>query len=112
MADDQEPDLQEESNWDFEQAETRPPTRSNRVVVSVAFTRPDFEQVAEYAESVNMKTSEFIRTAALEKAGNQAEASNISCSVSNARFIISGSSIGIATHVRASVFQSEPAITA
>ena len=112
MPNDEELDLQDESNWDFEQAETRPPTRSNRVVVSVAFTRQDFEEVAEYAESVNMKTSEFIRTAALEKVSNQAEASGISCSVSNAGFIISGGHIGISTHVGASFFQDEPAITA
>jgi len=112
MPDDQELDLQDESNWDFDQAETRPPTRSNRVVVSVAFARQDFEEVAEYAESVNMKTSEFIRTAALEKLGSQAEASGISCSVSNAGFLISGSHIGSSTQVLSSVFQDEPAVTA
>ncbi len=112
MPDDQERELQDESNWDFEQAETRPPTRSNRVVVSVAFARQDFEEVAEYAESVNMKTSEFIRTAALEKVGSQAEASGISCSVSNAGVIIAGAGIGISTQVRGSFFQIEPAIIA
>ncbi len=112
MPDDQELNLQDESTWDFDKAETRPASRSSRVVVSVAFTRQDFERVAEHAESVNMKTSEFIRTAALDKVSKPAEASGIACSVSNAGFIISGSQIGTSTQVRSSVSRVEPLVTA
>ena len=112
MAEDKELDLRDESSWDYEKAETKPATRSNRVVVSVAFTRQDFEKVADHAGSVNMKTSEFIRTAALDKVGKPAEASGFACSVSNAGFIISGSQIGTSTQVRSSATRDEPLVTA
>ncbi len=112
MPEDKELDLRDETMWDYEKAETKPASRSNRVVVSVAFARQDFEKVAEHAESVNMKTSEFIRTAALDKVGKPAEASGIACSVSNAGFIISGSQIGTSTQVRSSARRDEPLVTA
>jgi hypothetical protein len=111
MPEDEELNLQDESMWDFDKAETRPASRSNRVVVSVAFARQDFERVAEHAESVNMKTSEFIRAAALDKVSKPAEASTFSCSVSNAGFIITGSGIGTSTQVRSPASRDEPAFT-
>ncbi len=104
MPNDQELDLQEESNWDFDNAEARPATPSKRVVVSVAFARPDFEQVAEYAKAVNMKTSEFIRTAALEKAQSSSSVFAISYSLGSAEFILS---VGDSTQVRALAFSDE-----
>ena len=45
-----------------------PGTQKPRAVVSVAFARDDFEQVASAARQSDMKTSEFIRGAALAKA--------------------------------------------
>ena len=113
MLDDQDLNLQDESTWDSDKAEVRPPSRSNRVVVSVAFARQDFDKVVELAESVNMKTSEFIRTSALEKVSKPAEPSGITTySVSNAGFVISGSPIGGTTHKSSSASQEERAITA
>jgi hypothetical protein len=51
---------------DFDNAEIyRPNERKRRAVVSVAFSSEDFERVARAARG--MKTSEFIRNAALEK---------------------------------------------
>ena len=59
--------LQNPNNWDFENAEKRPGVKKPRAVVSVAFSREDFERVAEHAEHLGMKISEFIRNAALEQ---------------------------------------------
>ncbi|MDQ3693787.1 MAG: hypothetical protein M3464_09170 [Chloroflexota bacterium] len=56
--------LQDPEAWD--EGEVRPPVKSPRAIVSVAFAREDFERIAEYATRRGMKTSEFIRRAALE----------------------------------------------
>ena len=61
-------DLEEPSSWDYERAEKRPSAKPDRAVVSVAFSRKDFERVAGYAERSGMRTSEFIRRAALDQA--------------------------------------------
>ncbi len=66
-------ELQDSESWDFEHPEAKTPVRKSRVVVSVAFRGDDFDLVAESAEHFNMKTSEFIRNAALEKATTRAE---------------------------------------
>lgn len=63
--------LQHPETWDFDKAEKRPAVKTPRVVVSVAFSRVDFDLVAESAATMGMRTSEFIRHAALERAGNQ-----------------------------------------
>ena len=57
------------NDWDFERAERRSSTRRPRAVVSVAFSADDFDHVATVAEALNMRVSEFIRTAALASAG-------------------------------------------
>ena len=111
MPEDRELDLQDESTWDYDKAELRPASPSNRVVVSVAFARQDFQRVGEYAESVNMRTSEFIRTAALDKLSKPAEVSVFSCSASNAGIILSASHIGTSTQKRSSASHHGPAIT-
>ncbi len=112
MPEDKELDLQDESTWDYDKAEVRPASQSNRVVVSVAFARQDFQRVGEYAESVNMRTSEFIRTAALDKISKPAEASGFSCSASNAGIILSTTHIGTMTQVTSAASRDEPAVTA
>ena len=63
-----EEELQNPDNWDFEKAEAKPGVKRGRAVVSVAFSRDDFERVAEFAEAFGMKVSEFIRGAALDRA--------------------------------------------
>lgn len=59
-------ELQDPASWEDGEDEVRPPVKAPRAVVSVAFARDDFQQVAEYARQHGMKTSEFIRHAALE----------------------------------------------
>src|SRR4051812_11389135 len=58
-------ELQDPNTWEDE-GDVRPPVRSPRAVVSVAFPREDFQRIASYAKRHGMKTSEFIRQAALE----------------------------------------------
>lgn len=58
-------ELQSPQSWDWERAESRPPRKKPRAVVSVAFNRNDFETVANFAERAGMKVSEFIRSAAM-----------------------------------------------
>ena len=64
----EEKELQDAGTWDFSRAVVSPGTQKARAVVSVAFARDDFEQVASAARQSEMKTSEFIRGAALAKA--------------------------------------------
>jgi len=58
--------LQQADNWDWERTTRREGGQSQRVVVSVSLAKQDFERIAEYARSTGMKTSEFIREAALD----------------------------------------------
>jgi hypothetical protein len=60
--------LEQAEEWDFENAEVEQPRKRSRTVVSVAFSRADFEEVAAGAERMQVTTSEFIRTAAIEAA--------------------------------------------
>ena len=66
-------ELENPENWDWEKAERQPPVQARRTIVSVAFARAEFAQVAKYAQSIGMKTSEFIRRAALERASARTE---------------------------------------
>lgn len=59
-------ELQDEESWDDE-GDVRPAVKPQRAVVSVAFGRDDFERVATHARRHGMKTSEFIRRAALSQ---------------------------------------------
>lgn len=61
-------ELQNSANWDTEHPEVRHPEKPGRAVVSVAFARDDFDRVAKRARERGMKTSEFIRSAALDHA--------------------------------------------
>jgi len=66
-------DLLNPEAWDIESAEVLPATPKPRAVVSVAFSREDFNVVTNAAESLGVKTSEFIREAALDKAATVAK---------------------------------------
>jgi hypothetical protein len=70
-------DLEQAETWDFDKAELHPPSKGNRVVVSVAFPRPGFAQVEKCAEHLGMRVSEFIREAALEKATRHVESGSL-----------------------------------
>lgn len=58
-------DLENAEEWDFERAELSKPAPSRRTVVSVSVSRDDFDQLSTYAERIGLRTSEFIRRAAL-----------------------------------------------
>ncbi len=60
-------DLENPDNWDYDNAQKRPGTRNRRSVVSVGFTREDFEKVSQLAEQLGVTVSGFIRYATLEK---------------------------------------------
>ncbi len=60
--------LQNAENWDTDHPDVRLPEKQGRAVVSVAFNRGDFDRVARRAKERGMKTSEFIRSAALDHA--------------------------------------------
>lgn len=70
-------DLEKPDNWDFDNAIEHPPVKGRRAVVSVAFPRDDFQLVSGTAAQLGMKTSEFIRKAAVEKASASAEIMSI-----------------------------------
>lgn len=63
--------IQDREEWGDDDGEVREPVRNRRAVVSVAFSREDFEQVSAHAAKQGMKTSEFIREAALQQVGTQ-----------------------------------------
>ena len=59
--------LEHEDNWDFTRAERRSGNRNVRTILSVAFSREDFDRVSARAEQSNERVSEFVRAAALER---------------------------------------------
>lgn len=79
-----EEELQDPANWEGAE-DVEPAPRKARAVVSVGFAAEDLARIAEVAELLNMKLSEFIRTAALEKVkGSVATAPAISLSQTSA----------------------------
>ncbi len=63
-------ELQDPETWESTENDTRAPATSGRAVVSVAFSRSDFELVSETARDAGMKTSAFIRDAAIRRASD------------------------------------------
>ena len=59
-------ELQYPGTWDFEKAEIHPGRKNARAIVSVAFSREDFEQVCLAAAKRGVKLSAFIRAATLD----------------------------------------------
>ena len=59
-------ELQNPESWDLQSTVVHHPVPRPRAVVSVPFSREDFELISSYAQRVGMKTSAFIRAAALE----------------------------------------------
>lgn len=64
-------ELQDPENWDWDAAEARPGVKKARAVVSVAFSRLDFDRLSEHAEVLHVPLSAFIREAALEKLSDE-----------------------------------------
>jgi predicted DNA binding CopG/RHH family protein len=63
-----EEDLQDPSQWDFENAQELPAERRARAVVSVALSRSDLMVISQAARDSGMKLSQYIREAALQAA--------------------------------------------
>ncbi len=63
-----EAELQDPASWDAGRGFEQTGNPSRRAVVSVPFGREDFSAVAQAARREGMRTSEFIREAAIEKA--------------------------------------------
>lgn len=78
VSDNEARELEDPTSWDYEGGERRPGAKQARAVVSVAFPRADFERVSECAEQLGMRTSEFIREGALEKAARHRELVGVS----------------------------------
>lgn len=68
VSDDELKDYQDPESWESSSDDKRPPLKGGRAIVSVAFSRSDFEFVADAARAAEMKTSEFIRAAAIDRA--------------------------------------------
>ena len=64
-------ELQDPGSWDLDDPQVRPPVKQPRAVVSVAFSRADYEQVVRRARAAGKTTSEYIREAALERASRR-----------------------------------------
>ena len=84
MSDSELEELQNPDNWAFEHAEKGKRTRAPRAIVSVAFSREDFEKVGRCAEQLSMRTSEFIRDSAVARATRQIGLGSVSSFSSNA----------------------------
>ena len=104
-------ELQDPNAWDLERAERRPPVKSGRTVVSVAFPRKDFARVAMAAERLGQRISEFIREAALEKASDQTRHVILAASSSSGSAVFPGRPNSTRV-VGVVVRQEEAAITA
>jgi hypothetical protein len=81
-------ELQDPETWDTAAGEILPPVKSARAVVSVAFPRDDFARVSEYAQRQGMKTSEFIRAAALDRVARAERERTVVVRISEARQVV------------------------
>lgn len=99
-----------DDQWESVPDGVRDANPNRRAVVSVSMAREDFERVSEYARKHGMKTSEFLRQAALDRIGYQ-RAELVSVRVSGSIFghYPRQTEIGAASTVRLN--QSEVAVS-
>lgn len=88
-----ERELQNPENWDLAGAVAFEPVKSPRSVVSVSFGHDDLAAVTQAARERGMKTSEFIRTAAVTEAARKTR--------KHVDVLSSGSTQGVMTVLRA-----------
>ncbi len=101
-------ELQNPETWEDEAEPERPPVKSPRAIVSVAFSREDFEHVAEYAQQHGMKTSEFIRRAALDATLPSQHCAMVTVSGG----VMTGGTVVTAPRARVEVTMPEPPVNA
>ena len=78
MKDKELAELQDPNNWDYESAEVREPVKNHRAILSVAFSHEDFVLVVQAAQELGIRTSEFVRQAAIARALGQHELAQLS----------------------------------
>ncbi|MSQ14664.1 MAG: hypothetical protein EXR50_02220 [Dehalococcoidia bacterium] len=78
MKDKEFAELQDPNNWDDERTEVLEPVKNQRSILSVAFTRQDFALVVTAAQELGIRTSEFVREAAIARALRQHELAQLS----------------------------------
>lgn len=77
--------VENEEEWDLDTGGVGQPVLKRRSVVSVSLNRDDFMTISICAEQHNMKTSEFMRRASLQKANER----NVSLSSIQGTFTVS-----------------------
>ncbi len=81
-------ELQDPENWEDLDNSQRTPVRAPRAVVSVSMSREELGKVSEAARHHEMKTSEFIRHAALVCAAPVAQPGMTTFKVSHAQGVV------------------------
>ena len=99
-------ELQDQENWEIGEAVVRPGVKKPRAVVSVAFSRDEFNQVVLAAELSEVRTSEFIRQAALDQASTLAKVTDFQlggATMNNVMFVHGRVSTGTSTYSKPDV---------
>jgi hypothetical protein len=81
-------ELEDPETWDMTGGEVLPPVKTARAVVSVAFPREDFARVSEYARRQGMKTSEFVRKAALDRVARGEQERTVVVRITESRQVV------------------------
>jgi hypothetical protein len=81
-------DLKNPEQWDWESAKFVQPTKAPRTIVSVAFSRNEFQFVAETAAGLKQPVSAFIREAALQKAEGEQAILQLGMSMGNRGYVV------------------------
>jgi hypothetical protein len=64
-------EIEFEADWDFDNAVVVNPVSAPGAVVSVRFTADEFEQVARQSAAEGIKLTDYIRQAAVQRAGSE-----------------------------------------
>lgn len=81
-------ELRNPEQWE-EEGSIRPGVKSPRAVVSVSFPRGELERVSEEARRSGMKLSEYIRSAALDRARRSQSPNTVVRSLSSTQGVVS-----------------------
>ena len=107
--------MEDAGYWDADRDENHAPAKKGRAILSVAFSREDFDRVAEVAEEAHMRVSEFVRGAALEKAARDFSTGRVASYSYNIACVVYASPIEVTGTSIPSIFKpelKEKAITA
>lgn len=80
--------LKNPEQWGWESAKFVQPTKTPRAIVSVAFSRNEFQFVAEAAVQIQQPVSAFIREAAIEKAMGEQVIQPLGVSMGNRGYVV------------------------